>query len=76
MKSDVQKRTSTESMPLLIDDRVSLLGLFHIKSFLDVMQNTVLCILTWIQKIFAEILCVLAFTRLSLEVESRQHKPQ
>uniref|UniRef100_A0A9J7ZF13 Transmembrane protein 144b n=1 Tax=Cyprinus carpio carpio TaxID=630221 RepID=A0A9J7ZF13_CYPCA len=26
VKSDVQKRTSTESMPLLIDDRVSLLG--------------------------------------------------
>uniref|UniRef100_A0A8C2CXL1 Transmembrane protein 144b n=1 Tax=Cyprinus carpio TaxID=7962 RepID=A0A8C2CXL1_CYPCA len=45
VRSDVQKRTSAESMPLLIDDRVGLLGLFLIKSYYDCLCRIIGCIL-------------------------------
>lgn len=45
VKSDVQKCTSTESMPLLIDDRVGLLGLFLIKSYYDCLCRIMFCVL-------------------------------
>ncbi len=44
VKIDVQKRTSTESMPLLIDDRVGLLGLFLVKSY-DSLCRILFCVL-------------------------------
>ncbi|XP_042594245.1 transmembrane protein 144-like isoform X6 [Cyprinus carpio] len=45
VRSDVQKRTSAESMPLLIDDRVGLLGLFLIKSYYDCLCRIMFCVL-------------------------------